>query len=51
VVDTSKAWRSNGVDFTENATLHVDTRGALTAHELGGVAFELVRSTAAPQGV
>jgi 4-hydroxyphenylpyruvate dioxygenase len=51
VMETAKAWQSNGVNFTENAKLHTETRGALTAHELGDVTFELVRALSAPQGV
>ena len=43
VLDVVKAWRSRGVNFTENAVLHTEVRGALTETELGGATFELVR--------
>lgn len=36
------ALRARGVQFVDTATLHVEVRGALTQHWLGGLMFELV---------
>ena len=40
------ALRANGVQFVDTATLHVQTRGALTQSWLGGLMFELVHHAA-----
>ena len=37
--------RGRGVSFVEGSAVHTEGRGALTASELGGVMFELVRDT------
>jgi 4-hydroxyphenylpyruvate dioxygenase len=40
-----KTLRARGVEFVEAADVHTEPRGALTKSWLGGVMFELVRST------
>jgi 4-hydroxyphenylpyruvate dioxygenase len=40
-----KALRARGVEFVESSELHTESRGALTKSWLGGVMFELVRSS------
>jgi len=37
------ALRARGVDFVESVGLHTEVRGALTAAQLGGLMFELVK--------
>jgi len=43
VVASVAALRVRGVVFTESDAVPVGPRGALTASQLGGVSFELVR--------
>lgn len=45
VLKTAQAWKANGVNFTENAILHTDVRGALTDRDLDDVSFELVHAS------
>jgi 4-hydroxyphenylpyruvate dioxygenase len=47
IVASVAALRERGVTFIDTPDLHVEPRGALTASQLGGVSFELVRH---PQG-
>jgi 4-hydroxyphenylpyruvate dioxygenase len=48
VLAAVRTLRSAGIEFVESDAAHTERRGALTKTYLGGVAFELVQSGAAP---